>query len=536
MDSNKTCKPIAAEWAVFLSVLSIYFFCALFFFPAFLDDPFITFRYSKHLAEGFGIVWNPGEAPVEGYTSTLWVLMGALALKLNIFPILAAKFLGIISAAAGLAVIIFGTRRSLQSLFDRAAAALIFASSFDIVFYSVSAMENIVYMLLTLLLFVLLNRGDEIKTRKTAVSAALIAGAGCWIRPEAHALAGLLAAYFFLGEHSKPFLKREAFWTFSLLMALIVLPLDAARVLYYGDFFPNTYYAKHTGGNPAEVFFQGVLYLSERFSAYFPFVLLSFFYTWRNRADKQACFFTALFTVYFLYVLKVGGDDPAAFAGARLMLPVIPVLIIYSVKAIREFIPGKFAPCACAALLVLFFQISELGIFFTQYKTRVNLGTNLSAMSFGKVLSDARNYWNYLKKPEFNSLSKFFIENTPEGEAIAIPWAGQAPYETGLRVIDLLGLNDRHIGRQPKKQRGVDVKFDMDYVLARRPYFICETFNLGRYSMEEIARMTPEDYYKAGAWKLGQRALLSAPELHALYETEKGVESEHITCFRRKDS
>ena len=42
-----------------------------------LDDAFITFRYSRNLAEGVGPFFNPGEA-VEGYTNFLWMLLCAL--------------------------------------------------------------------------------------------------------------------------------------------------------------------------------------------------------------------------------------------------------------------------------------------------------------------------------------------------------------------------------------------------------------------------------------------------------------------------
>src|SRR5688572_25266220 len=39
------------------------------------DDAFISFRYARNLARGAGLVFNPGEAPVEGYTNFLWVLL-----------------------------------------------------------------------------------------------------------------------------------------------------------------------------------------------------------------------------------------------------------------------------------------------------------------------------------------------------------------------------------------------------------------------------------------------------------------------------
>ena len=37
------------------------------------DDAFISFRYTRNLIEGHGLVFNPGER-VEGYTNFLWIL------------------------------------------------------------------------------------------------------------------------------------------------------------------------------------------------------------------------------------------------------------------------------------------------------------------------------------------------------------------------------------------------------------------------------------------------------------------------------
>lgn len=43
-----------------------------------LDDAFIPFRYARNLAEGYGLVYNPGEF-VEGFTNLLWTLLVAAA-------------------------------------------------------------------------------------------------------------------------------------------------------------------------------------------------------------------------------------------------------------------------------------------------------------------------------------------------------------------------------------------------------------------------------------------------------------------------
>ena len=42
------------------------------------DDAMISMRYARNLAQGHGLLWNAGQAPVEGYTNFLWTLAMAL--------------------------------------------------------------------------------------------------------------------------------------------------------------------------------------------------------------------------------------------------------------------------------------------------------------------------------------------------------------------------------------------------------------------------------------------------------------------------
>lgn len=62
-----------------------------------VDDAFISFRYAKHLAEGYGLVWNIGEYSVEGYTNFLWVVIMAFIHLIKLDPALSAKIIGIFS-------------------------------------------------------------------------------------------------------------------------------------------------------------------------------------------------------------------------------------------------------------------------------------------------------------------------------------------------------------------------------------------------------------------------------------------------------
>ncbi|MBC8330487.1 MAG: hypothetical protein H8E28_00750, partial [Anaerolineae bacterium] len=79
------------------------------------DDAMISMRYAKNLAQGYGAVWNPGEAPVEGYTNPLWVLWMAF---FHLLPISMAKIsLAVqISGAVFLAVNLYVVKKITETL------------------------------------------------------------------------------------------------------------------------------------------------------------------------------------------------------------------------------------------------------------------------------------------------------------------------------------------------------------------------------------------------------------------------------------
>jgi arabinofuranosyltransferase len=59
-----------------------------------VDDAYISFRYAHNLAEGEGLVFNPGEY-VEGYTNLLWTLLMTLPEALGIPVHFFAVYLGL---------------------------------------------------------------------------------------------------------------------------------------------------------------------------------------------------------------------------------------------------------------------------------------------------------------------------------------------------------------------------------------------------------------------------------------------------------
>src|SRR6266550_207763 len=71
-----------------------------------LDDAYITFRYARHLAEGYGLgAWNHTGEHVEGYSSPLWMLLLAGAAWLGVDVRIASKVLGTAAALTEIAVL-----------------------------------------------------------------------------------------------------------------------------------------------------------------------------------------------------------------------------------------------------------------------------------------------------------------------------------------------------------------------------------------------------------------------------------------------
>ena len=56
-------------------------------FPNLTDDAYISLRYARNASQGLGFVWNPGEQPVEGFTSLLYVLIQVALYKSGSDPV-----------------------------------------------------------------------------------------------------------------------------------------------------------------------------------------------------------------------------------------------------------------------------------------------------------------------------------------------------------------------------------------------------------------------------------------------------------------
>src|SRR5262245_41630732 len=74
------------------------------YLPFAAEDAYITFRYARNFASGFGLVFNPGEH-VFGFSSPLWTVWMAAGFKLGAPPVMWARVSTLASELAALVVV-----------------------------------------------------------------------------------------------------------------------------------------------------------------------------------------------------------------------------------------------------------------------------------------------------------------------------------------------------------------------------------------------------------------------------------------------
>lgn len=194
-----------------------------------LDDAYITFRYGQNLAEGHGLVFNPGQA-VMGSTAPGYALLSALVYRVvgqGLLPSVMASIgcLGWIFQAGALFVLLEDVVGPLGSLAIAASIALDGTGSATWV-----ALETNVAVALNLWALVL-------ALRKRWMGAAATSAVAGLVRPDAFVLALLLAG---LGLRE----RGKRIWKPALLFVAIVAPWLIWSWCTYGSPIPQSAVSK----------------------------------------------------------------------------------------------------------------------------------------------------------------------------------------------------------------------------------------------------------------------------------------------------
>ncbi len=466
------------------------------------DDAFISFRYVRNLLEGHGLVFNPGER-VEGYSNFLWVLeLAAIWKTLGVRPEHAAPWLSVAFTAGTLAAMLWWIVRtpSLQNrrLVAWLALGLVCSSATFAVWTSGGGLETRQFTFFIVLAVVCLSLYRD--NRWGLLAASLSLAAAAYTRPEGPLIADCCFAWFAaqrVAGAGRLRLDREnlrdLFWLVVPFVVLVAAHY-LFRYAYYGEWLPNTYYAKHVRPWYESGFrYLGAAALETGLYLLIPLAFLALRERWRNLRDCTYMLVLLLVVVHMAYVMRIGGDHfewrPLDFYWPLLALPAAEGIVYAGSRAAgwrRIFTPRLWWPGTRTCALILFVPV----IFYSGAMQAALLfeGAKIDERIWAIHLEiDEENAGWLLKAPGMSALSAIsndlrqssvqqfvgmrFVEHRELADLLMEWWqpyddvtsrliphdavtawgtAGIMPYYfPSLTVIDLNGLTDKAIARNP---------------------------------------------------------------------------------------
>lgn len=416
------------------------------------DDAFISFRYAQNFAEGHGLVWNKGEW-VEGYTNFLWTASLGLLARLGADIPQAALFGCLASFVVALLGVATAVRRAAPRPPVLPFAAVALAGMVPFHTFATSGLETMPAAAL-----VVLGMVASTLPRRGALLAGLSFTLATLMRPDHvlfYACFGLAIALEDVVHGQGPLLRRLDLRRCAAYLApffLLYVPYYLIRWKAYGDFYPNTYYAK--SGDRA-YWSQGSVYALH-------FLCTSGAWAWlwtaviavlgrtRTRHETRLRAFALLVVPLFTaYIFKVGGD----FMEHRFFVPLLPVVAVVTEVGIRRRMEGPHKVWSGAAALA-----AALGVGVALVPVQIIKGKGIR--------------WNIAHEPGFYRVrsvrplsvdcpwehvgKRLHAELTSRGvePPIAAGAIGLLGYHSRLPVVDGLGLTNRAIAHKSIKGRG----------------------------------------------------------------------------------
>ena len=277
------------------------------------DDAFVSFRYARNLLEGHGLVFNPGEY-VEGYSNFLWVLeLVALWGAFGLRPEHTAPWLSVACTGGTLAALLWWVAR-LSGLPQRGlvgwmALGLLCCSTTFAVWTS-GGLETRQFTLFVVLAVVGLTLYPE--NRRALLGVSLSLAVASLTRPEGPLFAACCFGWYAVQRrvdtgHWRP--EGRAAMALVVPFAVVVGAHLLFRYDYYGEWLPNTYYAKYV----RPWYEMGWRYLAAAavetgLYLLLPLTFLTVVRDWRAR--RSLVFLLPLFCIglHMVYVARIGGD------------------------------------------------------------------------------------------------------------------------------------------------------------------------------------------------------------------------------------
>jgi hypothetical protein len=425
--------------ALLLAVLGFVF--ALLVTPYQIDDSFITYRYAENLLTTGEFSFNHGAAPVEGFSSPVWLVL--LSLLGWLFSPQLLPLFGMLLGLLSLGTVFFLTWRILAEPYKPLLPLMLIALSPGISFYAVTGLEPLLF------LAVLLAACGAAAGQLPLWLGIFACGLSLWVRPESAALPGLLIAQSLgRGEWRQIFSRR--FWLLSTSLAAGGFLLLAVRWSIFGQLLPNTYFAKLPDMR------DGVAYIATTLLTPSSLVLVALGLCGCIVGKPLYRGFFCAGVAWILVVIAEGGDW---MPQARMLLPTLSFFalaaggLVDPAGRLSQYLAGLSArtryksaiavTIAMAIALTLTFLIlirAELSSAYVAGRTHLREGQEIDRLIDWTEASGVR--------------------------SVGLMDIGRLGFLTQVDIFDFAGLTDAHIahasGGLMKKQ------FDLDYLFVER--------------------------------------------------------------------
>ncbi len=462
------------------------------------DDAFIAFRYVSNRQLGYGYVWNPPPfLPVEGYTSFLWVVLLDLAWTVTgVEPPLASNVLSLMFSIGSLALLTVmlvrlcrGTRLEPFRAWLVGLSLALVVSNPTFLAWTSSGLETAMFNFLVQAWLLACWRVADAPGRWLGPAAGLAALLAL-TRPDGllFTAATLFVFVLLLASPGRGGLRPRALLLRSAPLVAVLVHVLWRRAVY-GEWLPNTYYAKHIAPWPE----AGVRYLASfvlEYALWIPLLVIaaglvragldaaaaSGGFVERLRSPQRVAPWVAAAAVtgqIGYYTLRVGGDH-FEYCVLNHVVPLVPLLIVWSALRLR------LGPRLAVGLLALSLA-AGLPLPWTHWSRARERTTRSAAMVMIVPVSDAFPAALRWYTGAFDRLQAWLIERhvgmryqehkvywqhlsriLPSREQGAAYRDGQSnvvilSYSVGLigwvyphaAVIDALGLNDHVVARTP---------------------------------------------------------------------------------------
>lgn len=414
------------------------------------DDMMISMRYARNLAEGQGLVWNPGGPRVEGFTNPLWVGYMAIFHLPGVDAALTSLCIQVSGAIFMLLTLLVIWRLADLLTGDPwvgLGAAVFTAFYLPLNTWSLQGTEvSVLALIVSVAAWWTLR---ALRDGRFSAGPYLLLGVATWIRLDMAVPFAALA--LFLALQDRPHRARHVLLA-PLILAAFLAPQFLLRHWYYGEWLPNTYTLKMEGYPLVKRLTHGYE-IATRFVVHWGALPLGLFVFRRDRAVRLLAW---LFIAQMLYNIYVGGDAWEHYGGTNRYLSVaVPLWFVLLWALLRHVYRWLIVSARTLA-------VHEAGLRLSPAAARaglIGLGTYLLVAFNYTYGTGALKEWLLVTPSLYAAENGMKVEQalllealTTREATVALAGAGIVPYFAERTTIDLLGKTDPFIAHLPMDQ------------------------------------------------------------------------------------